>query len=341
MSLKYYKTFYIGTDNTDEIVENDDVIVFDERNLWSYTEIVGVFNEAYWKTAFQYATGIRQGPRKVKMMVPIIHQPPGLKCNEKNANTALETLEWFLENLEPPCGGMIISIFFYDNKYPGYTQPWASQVLWPFSRQWKGDGDYVTLQFLTGNTAAEKFEFLRHHKEVMDKFEELCPYPVKYISYVDGEELTLQKLIHSKRHFVYGGGTYQFAGMVDIPTICYGDMFGLKKPFRWSPIYDPKRTNYPDKIDRRIITYTNSKWSTQLHVPGLPGSRICHYDIEKKIPIQKPQTYIIHPDSNDELLGYVTFTKPLNILNRDRKDWHDLTDLPIPDVWPVAQQMYM
>ena len=62
-----------------------------------------------------------------------------------------------------------------------------------------------------------------------------------------------------------------------------------------------------------------------------PGPRVLHFDIESNMCIHKPQTYVRHAWDKEELLGYITFSKDIEIANRDRKDWLDLTDLPD---WP-------
>ncbi len=38
--MKYYKTLYLGTQDTGEIVDTDDIILFDDKNIWSHAELL-------------------------------------------------------------------------------------------------------------------------------------------------------------------------------------------------------------------------------------------------------------------------------------------------------------
>jgi hypothetical protein len=321
-SLKYYKTLYLGVEDTAEVINTDDIILLDDHVIWSYSDLVGILSDEFWKTGFQYLQGIRSGPRKVKLLITNL-QATGLKCNPNNKNTSIETIEWFLNNMVTPPGGIILSIYFYKNQYPGIFNPWVSQTIWPTKRQWIGDGDYITVQLLSPNTSLKKGKLAKRsgHQGLIENIEKYCPYPVKYISYKDGEEQVLNSLIHTKRHFTYRGGSYFLSSMTNAPTICYG--YPLTK--QTGPIYDIKTVNWPDKNDRKKIEYEMSGWNSSM--AGLPGSRVCHFDIEKQLCIQKPQTYIRHCRSKRELLGYITFSQELEILHRDRKDWTDISDL--------------
>jgi hypothetical protein len=325
--MKYYKTLYLGTQDTREIVDTNDIILFDDKNVWSHAEVTSILSVEFLKASIQFLQKVRFGPRKVKLLITNL-QAQGLKCNPDNKNTSLETIEWFLNNMVPPLGGIILSIYFYENKFPGLAGPWSTQTIWPLKRQWIGDGDYITVEYI-GKTSS-KGNHIRSresgHQKLIDNIEKYCPYPVKYVSYKDGEEDTLEKLIHSKRHFTYIGGSYHFASMVNTPTVCYGYVLGRFI----EPIYDIKTINWPDKNNRKRIEIENSTWGGGVN--GLTNSQIYHFDIDRQICIQRPQTYVKHCISKEELLGYITFSQELEILHRDRKDWTDISDL---EDWPI------
>tara|TARA_R110000868_G_scaffold106939_1_gene292897 strand:- start:203 stop:1180 length:978 start_codon:yes stop_codon:yes gene_type:complete len=323
--LEYYKTYYVGTEDTGEIVDNNDIILLDDHNIHSYADLIASLSEEYWKTGLQHQQKLRAAVRRTKLLITKL-QSQGLKCNIANKNTSLETIEWFLSNMVPPPGGMIISIYFYENLYPGLINPWKSQTIWPLKQQWLGDGNYITVQDITPAAAGYKNVTAADlgHKELIENIEKYCPYPVKYVSYKDGEELTLEKLVHTKRHFAYTGGSYFMAAMVNTPTVCYGHP--LRQHTRF--IYDIKTINWPDKKDRRQINYEGSMWNGG-DTYGLDSSRTCHYDIDRQICFQKPQTYVKHCTSKEELLGYITFSQELEILQRDRTDWSNISDLTL------------
>jgi hypothetical protein len=325
--MRHYKTFYLGTKDTNEIVENDNILLMDDYNIWSHGNLVSILNNEFWKSSFHYLQGLRKGPNKLKLFINEL-QASGLKCNPNNKNNSIETIEWFLNTMIPPVGGMIVSIYFHNNLYPGIDNPWIPQSIWPFKDQWIGDGDYISVQAISPNSSNNKkkqAESLGHQK-LIDNIEKYSPYPVKYISYADGEQLALDTLIHSKRHFCYRGGSYFLAGMTNTPSVCYG--YPLTK--QTSPIYDIKTVNWPDKNNRKKIEYQSSLWSSTS--TGMTSSKVCHFDIEKQMCIKKPQTYVRHCRSKHELLGYITFSQELEILHRDRKDWTDISDL---EDWPT------
>jgi hypothetical protein len=281
-SLNYYKTLYIGTKDTAEVINTDDIILLDDHIIWSYCDLTAVLSDEFWKTGFQYLQGVRSGPRKVKLLITNL-QATGLKCNPDNKTTSLEAIEWFLDNMESPPGGMIISIYFYENLYGGISNPCFNQTIWPMKRQWLGDGDYVTIQLPSPNASVNARTVV--HYKIIDNIEKYCPYPVKYISYKDGEEFQLNTLIHSKRHFSYIGGAYYLAAMINVPTVCYQDPLGAAK----GPFYELKTTNWPDKNNKKYIKANHSQFNSPGENGGMPHTRTYHFDVDNQLCIQNPK----------------------------------------------------
>ena len=57
--MKYYKTLYLGTQDTREIVDTNDIILFDDKNVWCHAEVTSTLNSEFFKTAIQYLQKLR------------------------------------------------------------------------------------------------------------------------------------------------------------------------------------------------------------------------------------------------------------------------------------------
>jgi hypothetical protein len=325
-SLEYYKTFYIGTQDKIEI-PIEESILFDDINILSYDLLVSTLTNFFWKSAFEYQQGIRNYPKHIRILVPFNHKN-GFKSQPHHKNTTIQTLEWFLQNFLEPPGGIIISIYFYNNLFPGLDNPWCGLTIWPLKQQWVGDGNYVTIHRLPKNYVGSSKRIERTkaagHWDLIQNIEKYCPYPVIEINY-GNEKFATESLIHSKRHFAYPGASYYLAGIIDIPTVTYG---GPMHKYSWKSILFDQKTIYENrKNEIRYITHQKG-----LHQQGFScgsPSRVYHFDRKRQVCMQKPQTFTRHAWDRDELLGYITFTKDLIIDNRDRENWVDLSDIPI------------
>ena len=320
--MEHYKTIPIGVSNGNVARHVSEIVLLDNQTVASYSDLVSILSNTFWKAGFQYQQKIRNHAHGVKLLIPDV-QKEGFWLD------SLKTIEWFLDNMVPPPGGIVFDLYFYKNLFPGINNPISMQTIWPLKKRWIGDGDYVTVQKISPGAAGRKTKTAKEigHYNLIQNIEKYCPYPVKEFSYKDGEEKSCELLIHSKRHFTYDGGAYSVAGMVDVPTVCYG--FPFIPTYSESSIYDMKADRLRPSADRKRIKYEKSTW---LATPLGPTARVYHLDIKSNLCIQKPQTYIRHAWDKEELLGYITFTKDLEIVNRDRKDWVDLNDLPD---WPV------
>jgi hypothetical protein len=330
-SVQYHKSLYIGTEKV-TLGSIEETVLFDDDSILAYASLITTLTGIFWKAAFEYQQKIRPWPKHVGIFVPSAHLN-GIRSQDHFKNTTLETLEWFLNNLVEPPGGIIISIYSYENLYPGLNNPYNGWSIWPLKRKWVGDGDYVTVQKMAkyskgANGTSKKITAAKKigHLDFIQNIEKYCPYLVKTIEYGDEESAT-ELLVHSKRHFAYTGGSYYLAALVDTPTVCYG--FPIhKEPWEGS-IFNMNTEFKNRKSEKRRIRFEKGlhNWGS---AHGQP-SRIYHFDLKSNLCIQKPQTYVRHVWDKEELLGYITFTKDLDIMHRNRQDWLDLSDLPLFD----------
>lgn len=327
-NLIHYKTLYLG----DIPIENTPIgetILLDDLTMLAYASLIPTLTGIFWKAGFEYQQKLRDYPGHTRILIPTNHI--NLKSQDHFKNSTLESVEWFLNNLIPPPGGLIISIYFYKNLYPGINNPFHAWCIWPLKQRWLGDGDYVTvnniIKFPKGaNGTSKNIERARHlgHLDLIENIKSLCPYPVKEINY-GNEELSVNLLRHSKRHFTYLGASYTLAALLDIPTVVYG--YPCEPENSKGSIYDMKTKFEDRKIQRKSIEFQKSLYNNSMGGSSGGPARIFHFDLKSNLCIQKPQTYVRHAWDKEELLGYITFTKDLNILHRDRQDWLNLADL--------------
>jgi len=328
--MEHYKTLYLDTtENSDLPIE--DTILFDDETIRAYGSLIPVLTATFWKAALEYQQKIRTRPKHIRMLIPS-NYANGFKTQPHFKNSQVETVEWFLLNLVPPPGGLVVSLYFYENLYPGNNNPFWAWSIWPLQQRWIGDGDYVTVNKITkfkagANGTDKKINIAQKlgHLDLIDNIEELSPYPVKEVGYGDEEE-TVKLLKHSKRHFTYYGTTYFLAGLVDTPTVCFG--MPSNKNLWSGSIYNIKTEFQNRKRDKKKILFEMSAHNIAFGTMNAGGAKVSHFDLKSNLCIHKPQTYVRHAWDKEELLGYITFTKDLNIIHRDRQDWLDLSDLP-------------
>jgi hypothetical protein len=289
--VKQYKTFYIGEANKNSVISSTETILFDDITIWAYGDLISKLADSFWKFSFLNQQNIHIAPGKLIIYVSHKHSE-GIRINPANKNTSLETLEWFINNMVPPRGGLVCEILFYENLYSELEQNWSIQTIWPLKQQWVGDGNYITVNKINLNSSHSKMKRMvkSGHDELIENIENYSPYAVKYVSYIDGEEYIAETLKHSKRHFTYLGASYFMANMINIPTVCYA-----------SPMYPNINLKYEH-------SYYNSGSSTN-------PSRAHHYDSENKMCIQKPQACIRHAFDKQELFNYITFSQNLTLIS--------------------------
>lgn len=320
--MEHYKTIYSGKGDFKISSYQFESVLLDNQTVASYSDLISILSNTFWKAGFQYQQKIRNHAQGIKLLIPDV-QKQGFWLD------SVKTIEWFLDNMLPPPGGIVFDLYFYKNLFPGINNPIDKNTIWPIKKRWIGDGDYITVQKISPLAADRKTLVAKEigHYNLIQNIEKYCPYPVKEFSYKDGEEKSAELLVHSKRHFSYDGGAFPLAAMIDVPTVCYGYPI-FPGPVECS-IYDMKSERLLPKAGRKKIKYERSTYQA---TPIGPAARVYHLDIESNLCIQKPQTYVRHAWDKEELLGYITFSKDLEIVNRDRKDWIDLSDLPD---WPV------
>ena len=294
----------MGCEDTGEIATDDNHIIrFCSGTAYAHPTIMDLLGSAMWEAQYRADYGIKTGPTKYCVLLPDMAKGPR---KESNASTGHETIEWFIRNLHPPKGGAIFSLYQYKQQHVYYTGKWNTQVIWPLNkdRQWVGDGDYITLQDIEPSIFEKKKG--KHHLEhptydVIKQIDDLCPYEVKRIDYSMSEDEIFDALKHSKLHLSYHGGTLFTAGMIDIPTVCFGWSSG-----KYTAMWD-------DYGKKESVTINITSWNNGT---CNPPTKVHHYDWENDRATQRPQNYLMNCDNPRQLTAYVTGFEPITWFNR-------------------------
>ena len=273
--MKHIKTISLGCNNADQVVYT---IKFDENTIQAHATIMSQFGNALWKIQNLYEEGIINNSVVVNVFIP--ERFVGLKLHPDNINTCDQHLIYFMENFYPPACGVVFKIYTFVATTT-IQSPWSAKVIWPFSKQWIGDGDYITVQKYGETVLSKDVHYFRDiamnsgQLDVIDNIDQYSEYPVKEISYTMRDEDFFDTLIHSRQHYTYMGASYYSAGLINCPTICYG---------------------FPTE---------NSAWGMDM---GNGFGNICQYDFNKTY--NGPQTYVTHTNSVNELKAHLLDIPP-------------------------------
>lgn len=303
--MKNIKTIYLGCENNGEIASLDNHIIrFCHGTIYAHPTIMSRLGSAMWEQQYLAEYTSLNMPMKYCVLLPRICANYPIK--PENSFTGMDTITWFIENLHPPRGGAIFTFYYYEEQGTEFVAPWSTQVIWPLNKeyQWVGDGDYITLHDIEPSIMnRKKGKHHLNHKtyEVIKDIDNICPYDVKRINYAMGEDEIFKILKHSRLHVSYHGGTVFSAGMINIPTICFG----------WRG-YDTKG-HWNNNGEVKEITIQQTSWNSGT---TNPPTQIHQYDWKKEKVMQGPQNYLINVDNINILKGYIMGMMELKWINR-------------------------
>lgn len=286
------KTYQLNCKSKEVATPQNDTIRFDHFTLWPHCTFMSALCYSFWKAQLLYQDGTINEPRKICILVSehILNIP----AKPQNKSKSIDTLDWFLNNIEPPKCGLIVSVYSVDNKMRWIEDRWSAQCIWPLKKewQWKGGGKYITLQDSEPNVSVRKQEMVDNHptRETILNIDNISFLPVKRINYTMSEEEIFTLLKYSHLNLSYHGGTYYTAGMIGCPTI------GLY----WD--HHPKilARYHEDNMDLTDVYVEHTSWNL-----GIANSkaRVLQYDYETVK--HRPQSYLKHVTTNVELLTYL------------------------------------
>lgn len=292
-NIALIRTYYLNCRNNEKATQQNDTIRFDSVTMWPHCTFMSALCYSFWKAQLLQQEGLKE-PRKLCILVDedILHG----KAKPENESTSYEQLDWFLNNIEPPMYGMIVSVYSH-KVIKTIEDRWSAQTIWPLKKewQWEGGGGYFTLQDTEDNVSRGKEWSREFHitKKIIDNIYEHSVLPVVKIDYKMSEEKLFKTLKYSNLNFSYTGGTYYTAGMIGCPTVGLYDSNNIRKvPTSYYLTEDL------DSIKDEMVDYT--WWN--LGVMNVEG-KVLQYDFNTVY--QRPQTYLKHVTQVSELLSYL------------------------------------
>ena len=292
--MQLVKTFYLGCeDNGTAANTNNTTIRFDGYTLFPHCTFMSAMCYNFWKAQLLYQDKVLDGP--AKLCIVCAKGTLYNKANPKNKSRGIDQLEWFINNMEPPQCGIIVSLYQYETNLPHIEDRWSAQTIWPLrrERQWTGSGDYISLHDAEWRSSGRKVTRAAFHptKDLIDNIEEHSIFPVKRINYTMTEEEIFSILKETKFHLAYNGGTYYSAGMIGCPTI---GLYWDNEPKTYVTYHDVKTLEQIGEY----VEYT--MWN--LGNSNSKG-RVLQYNFETVF--QRPQKYLKHVSRKPELLNYL------------------------------------
>jgi len=287
--MKLIRTYYLNCRNNEKATRQNDTIRFDGFTMWPHCTFMSALCYSFWKAQLLQQEGLKE-PRKLCILVDedILHG----KAKPENESTSYEQLDWFLNNIEPPMYGMIVTVYSH-KVIKTIEDRWSAQTIWPLKKewQWEGGGGYFTLQDMEDGVSTRKKGTKMTHEttDIIDNIYEHSVLPVVKIDYKMSEEKLFKTLKYSNLNFAYHGGTYYTAGMIGCPTV------GLY----WNQNQKVPTQYYVDKTEKYdTVEYTS--WNLGI---GNTEGKVLQYDFNTVY--QRPQTYLKHVSMKSELLSYL------------------------------------
>jgi len=283
--MKLIETFYIGCDNDGSVAEIGvhPTVRWNRYAVYSFNDIREIFSSCFCTTQLLYQEKCIDKPTKYAMILPIVDSKK--KINDKQ--TYYETICWFLDNMLPPKSGIIVSFYFYDSLYPQMRNMHSTDrtFLWQFKEQWRGNGDYITVQKFENITESQLNKFSKDQLEVIENIQKYTSYNVKYIDYSMENNDVYKLLLDTKQHISYDGASWHLASMLNAPTIVYGRPMNDRDIHYWHETEDKK-------------VYTTIRES-RFH------KQVVQYNKEKNIMYAGPQRFSFNTNSKKELIKII------------------------------------
>ena len=241
--LEYYKTYYINTKDTGEVVPL-------EKSGMQYLNFLGsfgwcnplaalstIFTEAQLKNIF---TG---QPAQFSL---ILDKAVIGKRKVKDPYNSYDTVDLIIGEFREPTAGLILSIYLIsqvsekkylshdwyhdfpiDDRLNGWTSwPLHTKTAWAFKKKWEKNtiNPYITfhktepLSFQSANDYNKNGDKLIH--TILDSFN----IEYKLIDYTIPPEKVFELLLGTSLHISYVGGTWWLANYMRVPLLDYGNL---------------------------------------------------------------------------------------------------------------------
>lgn len=290
MNIIHLETIYKGCDLSDLKANpaKSHVIRFCQHTSHSHATIMSLLSNAFLNAQQLADEKVSNEPYHIAILWTIDIQK---KRKPENAETALETLRYFLLNLKTPANGAIISIYHVPDAYSAQATPWRHSQIWPFEKQWNPQGKYVTVHKAEPLMSKTRIQGTKNSEEkilpLVKKYANQYGYDIKYIDYKMTAQEMYETMRYSDYHFCYAGATYFTAAMVGIPAIAWHHM---------------------DKLEYEEVRIENLKGEKSIRAIQINGfgmslqtGKIRQYDWDNDVVVSQPNLNQMFLDNQNEI----------------------------------------
>ena len=72
--MEHYKTIPIGVSNGNVARHVSEIVLLDNQTVASYSDLVSILSNTFWKAGFQYQQKIRNHAHGVKLLIPDVQK---------------------------------------------------------------------------------------------------------------------------------------------------------------------------------------------------------------------------------------------------------------------------
>lgn len=272
VNITHLKTIYKGCEpnGVKAIPSRSHVVRFCSHTMHSHATIMSLLSPAFLDAQQQYDEKFSDEPFHISILWP---KHLDKKRKEENADTAYETVLYFVENMMAPRNGAIISIYHAHELKPWNTTQWRHSQIWPFEKQWDPQNEYITIHKVEPLMSPSRIKKVtRHEKRILPRIEseaEKYGFDIKYIDYTMPTKEIVETMTKSNYHFCYSGATMYTAAMIGIPSLSWHNY-----PQITNEVQEIRNLN--NEIERHLVQV--GTWGVMSNHNG----KIRQYDFDNK-----------------------------------------------------------
>jgi len=187
--------------------------------MCTYATIVNKLSEVLLNIQLGVQEGFIKDPSYISIILPI---NANYKFKNSDKNLTKDRILWFIENIKPTSNGTIISIYISDKVQYLFDSHWNLNNLWISKKTWKGNGNYITVQFPEKDGKFWNQTKFYKNWEIIEKYLKLKNIEIRSISYQTDIKSVYDLLLNAKLHIGYIGSCYFISALVRTPTLGLG-----------------------------------------------------------------------------------------------------------------------
>lgn len=224
VNITYLETIYKGCapDGTKTDPSRSDIVRLCHHTAHSHATLMAMLSPAFLNAQQIADEKVSNKPYHISIIWTLsLHE----KRKHENAETAYDTLKYFLNHMMTPTNGVIISIYHAKEGLPHLTSIYKHAQIWPFEKQWNPQGTYVSVHKHEPLMSKNRIKGVQEHEKLCLPIIEQCAekygYDIKYVDYTLTTQEIVDIMTSADQHFCYSGATYYTACMIGVPALAW------------------------------------------------------------------------------------------------------------------------